>query len=462
MKWSRFHRKQKKNPRGQTWGERLNTPWNGVFALTIQLSVDLCKGTLIGDLCEEMKNYVAVYYPEFALGVALAIMSGACQRAYKMPGGFGVTYGLLIGPSGCGKNDYLEVARSYLRRIDPRLAASEQSSGKVTKRTLSEFPSRVWVADEIGDAILQGANPKTRDPQARAHLKTWLEMWSPPSLMLGANAMTKTLEIENVDHPRWSMLGAMTLGDFDSIRAMPEFVTKGLFSRLLFWHVGKAQTTDFKPHSRSFPVNEGTLDRLKKIFARGMFGGGNGMDADAHDWLNAPQEELTFEGEALELFSRRWRGADVDIFRAKEPERETVAGIVGRGKSKGFTFSAIHAVARGSSIIETDDVKWGCDLSNALVIRDLACLHLASEEDSFRKLITDHLSSIGGRMQTIAQLKRAVWALKHVDQAKVMAVVLTLDRDGVVVCSDSRRGMFCVGLPQAGDGIERKEPAVRN
>jgi len=420
--------------------------------VTIQGCLNACKGTLIGVLCEEMRDYVAVYYPEFALATALVILQGVTQRAFLPPGGHLVGYHVLVGPPGCGKNDYLSFASMYLRATDEKLVAREPRSGEAIKATLAEFPSRVLIADEVGAVIAEGSNPKSRDPVAKSICNLWLELWSPRDVLAGSMAKDATKRVDDVHHPRWSMLGAMTGSDLDRICSIPEFAAKGLFSRVCMWPVREAIQPGYNPAKGSAKPSLATLEKLKALERRGRVGLAVDEDGSARSWKAAPTEALTWSPDGgwldpLAQFRTRWDAMGARALNDAE-HLDVVSGIVGRAKSKALTFACLHALASGREALSLPDVNWGYGLAWDLLEADLARLHIQTEEERTREEVMAILRAYPGCVMYVGDLKNARRHLKKMERRALDDILRSMEKDGLLAMSAGpRRGTCMVGLP---------------
>lgn len=422
--------------------------------MTIQVFVDSCKDNLIGILCEEMKSFVAVYYPEFALATALTILQGVTQRAFIPPGGHLVGYHILVGPPGCGKNDYLSFASMYLRAVDEKIVAREPRSGEAIKATLAEFPSRVLIADEVGAIISEGSNPRSRDPVAKSICNLWLELWSPRDVLAGSMAKDTTKRVDDVYHPRWSMLGAMTASDLTRICGIPEFGSKGLFSRICMWVIPHALQPAYNPSKGAAKPVDSTISALRDLEAKGRVKGILiGEDGTSNAWLAAPKELITWEDrggplDPLFQFKVAWDGLGARVSRYDASQLDVASGVIGRAKAKALTFACLHAVACGRQVLLLRDVTRGCALASGMLEADLHRLNMQAPEDSARDLVMAKMQAHVGHAMSVGALRREIRALKDQPRKFAEEVVGGMVRDGLLTLEKvGRNGAQYVSLP---------------
>jgi hypothetical protein len=399
-----------------------------------------------------------VYYPEFALATAIALVGSAAQRSYTLPGGNLPGYHILVGPPGCGKNDYLSYSTAAIKDVDVRLLSPEARHAEAVKKLLSDYPSRIYIADEIGDDIAEGSSPQTRNVVARSLCKIWLEIWDPRPVLLGSMTKSKEGRIDNINHPRWSMLGAMTASDLDRIARIPEFANKGLYSRICMWQLPAPAFPGYRPQRGRTPVSPSVLGRLKGLHRHMELEGLIAEVGSERTWQEAPTRAVAWPTVQSPFgpqdeFSRRWEGVNRHLTLYGEGTEDLVSGIISRAKMKALTFSSIHALACERETLMRADVEFGWSLADVLLKADLQRLSLESEFDRQCAEVLRYLS--GQRPDALARfsdVQTSSRRLKPLPRKDFEELLSSMAKDGLIVIERGQRKnqVFC-RLPSSDD-----------
>jgi len=308
----------KKNPRGQTWGERLTLHTTcGVHVSTIEQVMALSSG-LTRALADDMQRYT-LPIPEFRLGTALAIQAAVYQSAYVWPQDESPNlYICLAGHSSVSKSSFLSVARRHLKALDAIGMAEKQSiiaprpsHENAFQEALVARHTRIYLDDEWGlqveDAYIHRSDP------ARAYVRRFLGVYE-GGFLEAMNARTEGKSLKAVERPVVSHLCATTNETLTDLFAARKFISDGCASRYLFMmsDVRLKVPRVGKPNWSPSPAIVATLEKIHRqayvafdeasamaCFAgpsRVNFAGCSGPSATLDAWY----DELDAEQETLE------------------------------------------------------------------------------------------------------------------------------------------------------------------
>ena len=275
--------------------------------------VQSCEGNLIGDMVALMRQYCAVYYPECALGTAIFVLGTVGQRALLFPRGHTHGHHFIVGPSNCGKNDYLEVGRKLIDGVDHRLILADPSSGKNLKAGLSVFPSRCWIADEAGQLLRDGCDPKSSNEHAKSLLNLFLSLWGGMSVLPASGGQAEGVRTPRTPLPKWSVLGSTTRHGLNYLyEKCPAYGDGGHMSRNVVWEVCKSKRSEYQHIAAPKKDFSQICTKLKAIFRTGMIFNGMRLRPEDEggaevDWPEEPTQAIEWANEAaLTYFCRQW------------------------------------------------------------------------------------------------------------------------------------------------------------
>jgi len=325
----------------------------------------------IGEVAKFTLQTSALKHPEFALSAGLAFVSVVTGRkVIDETGTTGNLYLLNLGPTGCGKDSYRKALKKILQ--DENLLSGERFTGdSALLRELSEQPSRLAIADEIG-TMIQNLNNNKADSNQRNLADALVQAYTSAGSIWHYKAYADPTNSKTVYHPNFVIYGsgnAATL--FRSLK--PEKVTDGFVGRFTMFlssngggHCDEIATLaadridpQEDEYSPLLDVPQGIRDFIDDWKSR-TAGGGNLDDQYPKPMI------LTRTPEAAE----RLEGHFCDIHHRNISEAGTIRGdLWARASEKTAKFALLSAVSRSATKIEIQDANWAIALSNFLTRR---------------------------------------------------------------------------------------------
>lgn len=196
----------------------------------------------LGTFAEWLERSAQVRQPQFSIHGALALGSAICNRVWRSDrDNWTPLYFLVIGPSGCGKdNTRAKIISTLLEGGFGELVHGDgyTSDGAVFS-VLQQAPAHIALIDEIG-MMLEGSKSKGNHVGASA-LRSLMQMWSSPSNQVwskGYSRMGQTkkqkaeTEIKPIYNPCLTIFGLTTPGQFYSQLSSKE-INNGFLNRFL-------------------------------------------------------------------------------------------------------------------------------------------------------------------------------------------------------------------------------------
>jgi energy-coupling factor transporter ATP-binding protein EcfA2 len=204
---------------------------------------------------------------EAAIDSAEVAVGALGQAHYATPIRHGniCTYALIIGPSGCGKDSFLQAPAKIVKMFNPKIMLGVAQSAAAIRKEFYREPSRLFVKDEFANFLLRLGNKS--DP-LNACEGDYLELWSATTghVLTGFSNKKDEDDSKEVVDGRCSIMGACTIAGLDEVmKKNSSFLSEGLGGRfrLCIFTGGKANSPF--SHDGTLTLSPDIMRRLTMI-----------------------------------------------------------------------------------------------------------------------------------------------------------------------------------------------------
>lgn len=204
---------------------------------------------------------------EAAIDSAEVAVGALGQAHYATPIRHGniCTYALIIGPSGCGKDSFLQAPAKIVKMFNPKIMLGVAQSAAAIRKEFYREPSRLFVKDEFANFLLRLGNKS--DP-LNACEGDYLELWSATTghVLTGFSNKKDEDDSKEVVDGRCSIIGACTIAGLDEVmKKNSSFLSEGLGGRfrLCIFTGGKANSPF--SHDGTLTLSPDIMRRLTMI-----------------------------------------------------------------------------------------------------------------------------------------------------------------------------------------------------
>jgi hypothetical protein len=427
VRWD-LHKKPEKKEEPQT-NQRYNTD-----------GIDFPPGP-IGIIARDILDAAMFKHKSFAISSALSIAGALSQGRYCSPNGEGClgSYTFLVTDSGGGKADYTNPFSECVRTANPLLLMGEVASGQALRKTLETCPSRALSLDEGIKWLMAMIDSKNENAQ-RLH-SDFLSAWSGSTInqIVTKDSAASSPEVKN---PRVTILGAGPKKSLVKLLQDGESLAdEGLLSRIDFLIGEPAEPSSFVKLRKYRPSQP-----LCEIFQD--IGCGIGKNKASHSKLvdlNAQEMKPTLQFDKITTVE--WGPGSIDLFNQfasfcyRKKISSGLPSVWSRTAEKALRIGCLLAIFNDPQKPIVDDymLRWAIEWQRAIAleIEALCSENLGkSQEAMCRDKIIFALEKEGG---SCSRLRVGYWwrGWKKVDERTKHAAIEGLERDGIIIVSES-------------------------
>lgn len=391
---------------------------------------------IMGELYELILATSFNKIPAFALAACKTIVGAVLQRTIVPPrGGCLSTYSVILGPASCGKGHYLSCVTTTLNLVDSRILMDKVSTAQSLKKSISEYPSRCAVLDEINERF-DGVHGKSSNSMTKMYHNEILELWGAPKLLPGIKTKKDDGCIGPQKNPRYSEMIAGVLDRMLLQMQNPAVMQDGYTAR-----------ADFYPHYTSnlpeleilpdFEPSESLIQRLRDLQGKNLMSMSTPF-AEAVPELD--KVRMTFDEPSWLIFLQ-YRQELWDKQHSPEyAQRAGVSDFFGRCLEKTERTASKIAACDGSHTIMVQHMNFAIQDQKCLIYDFLKMIDNmpVSELDSLRKEIIK-LTSISGTL-TMSELARTSLLFRRASFKLQNDAITSLERDSFVTIEKFKNG----------------------